>query len=149
MKVGGKSSNNTAVPFSVDNNGRLNTNHIWEGNMTRVINEAPRSTDAIISDVVDVSKYALVSLRVVNSTDQNVTLRFYTDIVDSAVSSTQYIADKDFQDIGVTIGHGSRSVVLTPDDLQCLSYLNQIKIRASFATAPTTGNLRVYISVKR
>lgn len=143
MKVGGKSPNNTAVGMSVDANGMVNTHHIWEGGFITVLGQEIRDADAHYSDVFDVSQYPIVSLRVINSSDQSVTIGFYGDM-----SEGPYLSNMD-GDVTIFVGNKNREQIITPDDLPCLPYLNKIKIRVKYDTAPTTGSLTIYIAYKR
>lgn len=143
MKVGGKSPNNTAVGMSVDNNGMVNTHHVWEGGFITAMNLEIRDTDAHVSELFDISEYSIVSLRVLNTCDQTVAIRFYGDKSENAYLSTMD------GEITILVDGKNREQIITPDDLPCLPYLNKIKLRVSCETAPTSGGLAIYIAHKR
>lgn len=143
MKVGGKSPNNTAVGMSVDNNGMVNTHHVWEGGFITAMNLEIRDTNDHASELFDISEYSLISLRVISTCDQTVTIRFYGDKSENA-----YLSTTDGE-ITILVDGKNREQIITPDDLPFLPYLNKIKLRANCEIAPTSGFLAIYIAYKR
>ena len=147
LPVCGKNPSDLATPVEVTANGELKNVHIWETNKTALLSaEEIRNTTAVVTNVVDVSDYAITSLRVYNSLDANVVINFYEDATNGM---GYWLADKDNLPVGITLAHGTYYMAITPDDIPQLNYLSKIKLRVAAATTPTEGSLTIYVVSKR
>ena len=147
-------NNSQAKPIEATGTGELKIVHVWESTLKDICyGQSIRDTSAYIfpaegSARVDISGYAVTSLRIQNGLDQDVTMRFYTDI-SSATSSGAWLGDKNGTAYTLTIPHGNNIVIITPDDFPPLYYLKGLRIRINCDTAPTSGTFSAYAVCKR
>lgn len=137
MPIGGKSTNNTAIPVSVDNNGNINIKRIWQNKKITLMNaESIRDTSAYttISTVCDCKQSAMVSLRFYNTLGVPVTINIYND---NSAAGSDYMKDFYGSVLSFTVPGGY--TIVTPDDLPCLKYIEYLKLRIQATQAPTSG----------
>lgn len=145
MKIGGKSPSDTAVAVAVDANGCIKVKHIWETVVETLCYEVISDTTAHYypspSTNLDVSDFALISIRVNNRTDQPVNLLL--------ADKGNYLLNSDGQYNQITVNAGAK-VVITANDFACLNVIPEFSIRAKFTTAPTnSGRLEIFVNKKR
>lgn len=147
LKIAGVNDGNEARGIKTDENGLVKTRHIWETDQIYLFNDQEiRSTSAIWSDTIDVSEYAIVSLRVYNNMNKPATIRFGSDLTPS---NTSYLYDKDGTSLSLNINNDSKIEMITPEDFPALHYLKRIRIRASCEESPTSGSLTVIVFGRR
>ena len=122
----------------------------WKADIVPVYNKTydlyPGSPFVVVTDDVDLSDYAVVSLRVINTLGTDVTLKFLGDTGDQ---DTSWLAGATGVPYEVVKESGNLETVILPDDLPILNYLKTLKVRISTAEAPTTGALNIYAICKR
>ena len=147
IKIAGITDNGNPVGLRVDDDGNIQVEHTWEADRIDVFRDlAITDTAAKWSDPIDISRYAIVSLRIHNSLDQPVTMQFGADTTDT---TTAYLYDKNGSNIRLVANNDNKIEILTPEDLPVLHYLKHIRLRAQCDTAPTTGTLTVVIVGRR
>lgn len=145
IKIGGKSASGNAVPVKVDNNGAVFQKHIWEVETITIVNAAITDNSGHIypesTTNMDVSDYALMSMRVRNRADVPVNIRI--------TYAGNYIQNANGDPYSLDIAAGGQ-VIITGDDLSCLNALPGFQIRYQYNTAPTNGGkLEIYLYKKR
>lgn len=154
LPICGKNSNNNATPIGATNDGNLKVAHIWESECKTICNnQAIRDTSAHVfpaSDEswVDISGYAVTSLRIISNLDQPCTMRFYSDY-GNATSAGSWLADKNGATFTLVIPTGNTMIILTPEDFPPLNYLRSLRIRVNCDTAPTSGAFSAFAVCKR
>ena len=154
LPICGKNSNNNATPIGATNDGKLKIAHLWESGLKTICNnQAIRDTSAHVfpsagESWIDISEFAITSLRIKNDLNQPCTMRFYSDY-GPATDAGSWLADKNGTAFAVIIPTGSTMIMLTPDDFPPLNYLRGLRIRVNCDTAPTSGTLSVYAMCKR
>lgn len=155
MQIGGKYTANgtsTAVGVEVDSSGKVSTNKNWRFSYDKAVDSYElRDTNTHYSftsgvgQSVDVRTSGLVSLRIKNTTDQNITI---TLIQDTNKSASSWLVDADGMQYSVVCGGGSTICIITPNDWPVLNYLSYLNLRFSASVAPTKGSLTVEVYTK-
>ena len=145
MKIGGKSPSDTAVAVAVDANGCIKVKHIWETVIETLCNEAISDTTAHYypspSTNLDVSDFALLSIRVNNKSDQPVSLIL--------ADKGNYMQNSEGNHNQVTVD-ARKKIVITAEDWPCLNVVPEFSIRVKYGTAPTnSGKLEIFVNKKR
>lgn len=153
LPICGKNSSNNATPIGATNDGEIKTVHVWETTIKDVCyNQEIRDTNvhtypANGTMIVDVSAYAITSLRINNGLNQPCKIKFYGDNLNTLAG--KYLADINGNPFSFEIPNGPISIVLTSDDFPQLNFLQGIRIAVSCDTAPTSGNFACYVYCKR
>lgn len=153
LPICGKNSSNNATPIGATNDGEIKTVHIWESTIKDVCyNQEIRDTNvhtypANGTMIVDVSAYAITSLRIHNGLNQPCKIKFYGDNLNTLAG--KYLADINGNPFSFEIPNGSSSIVLSSDDFPQLNFLQGIRIAVSCDTAPTSGSFACYVHCKR
>lgn len=143
-----------ARALSVDANGVMHTKHIWESKEKSVcFNQQIRDTDAHVypasgADRIDISDYAVSSIRIQSSLDQPCTIRFYNDIGTSNDAGS-WLANANGKAYAFTVPVGNTTIALLPEDFPPLYYLQGLRIRVSCDSSPTSGTLTVSAICRR
>ena len=148
LKMGGKAPDGKAKAVGVDANGNLNVTRQWAADVITVLPTTEiRDTNAIstISNAVDVRNYGFVSLRIVNTLGVPVKIMFYADI---NAASDLWMSRLDKSYITAMIP-ATDCVILTPEDIPELNYLQYIKLRITPQEIPTKGSLAIHAIAKR
>lgn len=148
MKVCGKSPSNTAKAFAVDANGVALYKHVWETEVTKVVNtqvsDALAHTYPETSTNINVGDFALISLKVRNRHNQSVTITINdagNGILNSTGDRYQLVVPAESQ------------VLITADDFPCLNVLDGFQIKYQYSVAPTdatsSDKLEIWVIKKR
>ena len=147
MKVCGKSPSNTAKAFAVDANGVALYKHVWEVEKVTIVNQAISDTSGHLypegTTNLDVSDFAMISLRIRNRADVPVNVRI--------VFNGNFIQDinGDVDAYAIDIA-ANKQVIITGDDFPCLNVLPGFQIRYQYKTVPTnSGKLEIDLYKKR
>lgn len=137
-----------AKTLMLNEDGAVLESHVWDGNITQIANEQIRNTSMLYKpqQPLDVSGYAINSLRFDNTLDQPVNVKLYQD--DNA-SSPQLLNDLNGNNIGFTVPANKKGVIVTAEDLPVLNYLTKIMLWMKCDTAPTEGALVVKVVGRR
>lgn len=140
-----------ARALSVDANGILHTKHVWEAKEKKIcLSQQIRDTDAHVYPAngegqIDISDYAVSSIRIRSSLDQPCTIRFYDDTGTGA----SWLANANGEVYAFTVPVGNVTITLLPEDFPPLYYLQGLRIRVSCASSPTSGALTVIAICRR
>ena len=143
--IGGKSPSSTLVGVAVDAAGVVKVKRVWETEKVTVMESTEiRDTNKHDTTALDVGDVGGVSLRIRNTTGKGFTLSFYTD----NVSGAYYMFGPSDSSLSVQIGTQVNSIV-TPDHAPVLNWLQKLKLRVQFDTAPTDGIVEISAMLKR
>ena len=134
--------------FMFNDDGAVLESHIWNGKVTELVNQEIRNTSAIgkPDQPIDFSDFAINSLRINNTLDQAVNIRFYQEDV---TSNPQQLSDINGNFIGFTVPANKKGIIVTADDLPILNYLNKLRIYMKCDTSPTTGAIQINVVSRR
>ena len=148
MQIGGK-NDNLAIPVAVNSDGSVFTEREWIASPVNVLDgyalrDANTHYTMTEGTFVDLKPFGLVSLRIVNSTDKDITFALLYDL---NKNSTTYLRDVDGNNIKIVAKSG-KSMIITPNDMPVLNYIDYLKFNFSAAEAPTSGVITVIAYVK-
>jgi len=148
MKIAGKTSGSVAKGIQVDNNGKLIviSKREWEQTALTILdNDQIRDTNskAVKPTSNDVSSFAYISFRIVNSLDADVSIQFYDDWHATGGSILQDINGNSIEIAVPAKVSATRNIVVTPDDLPILNLLHYLTLRVQAKTTPTSGSLSI------
>lgn len=148
---GAKSPTDTVVGVSADANGNINTKKKWENNAISLefVSETPLTTVAAYSmKTIDLSDAACVSIRIKNTMNIACDLVFYND--SNSVGTTNVrLYDSEGNLIKHNIPSGGKIMIITPDDIPQLAWLNTLSVGISIAEVPSSGTVAVSAVIKR
>ena len=148
IKVAGN-NNGFVKGFSANNDGAVYTTR--KTVITKFFtNEQIRDDVNHRPDIVaDVSESVFVSFRVQNSLNKSITMRLYNDMYETPTASSTYLKDAYGNSVTFTIpADFAGTLVVTPDDLPLLPYLQFIHIGLKCDQAPTSGKVSVWLLAK-
>lgn len=153
MKIGGN-NNGTVKGVAVESDGRQITTKTWAMDKVTVIESGDISTSSQITNagsVPDISGYGLISLRVeYKMPGASVTIGFYSDLSDDTSVYLYEGTDASSPTISLPATDSKKVVILTPDDIPFLPYLNYLHVRVTPSDTPTsTGLVNIYAMCKR
>lgn len=151
MRICGKTDSATAKGVSVASDGSVRTDHKWNCTIIKLFDAMEIRDDSYhwsIPDKIDLTGYAYISLRVVNTLGTQVEIRFANDIDDGTYPM---LLNSNGTIISYVLPSGSWSnmFVVTPDELPILQYLTKMKVWAKPASQPSEGSLTIWIVAKR
>lgn len=150
LPIGGKSPSETVVGFSADANGNLITKKKWDNNIELIyeMDSTPSGTSTIWLTPVDISDCGAVSIRISNTLDVDVKLYIASDLPDDG---TAHYALKDINgdDYLLTIPANKSRIVISPDDVPVLQWLNSLNLAVKPSSTPTTGIVKIWLARKR
>lgn len=148
LKVAGRTDNNTVRGVHVTEEGNVCTARAWGTDIHTIVTTELRDTSAVVTsdNVFDASPYGMISIRVANSHDTDVTLQLYQD---TSATSGRWLIDAAGNPISVVVPAGDRCMIITPEDIPALNYLRYIKFRIAANTAPTSGSITIWVAGKR
>lgn len=148
---GAKSPTDTVVGVSADANGNINTKKKWENNAIPLefVSETPLTTVAAYNmKTIDLSDAACVSLRIKNTMNIACDLVFYNDS-NSVATTNVRLYDSDGNWIKRNIPSGGKTMIITPDDIPQLAWLNTLSVGISISEVPSSGTVAVSAVIKR
>lgn len=148
MKIAGKTSSSTAKGIRVDSDGKLIviSKREWEQTALTILDgDQIRDTNAKTAKPTsnDVSGFAYISFRIINSLDADVSIQFYDDW---HVTGGSVLKDINGNTIEITVPakvSATQNIVVTPDDLPILNLLHYLTLRVQAKTTPTSGALSI------
>lgn len=146
MKIAGKTNDSTVAGVKVTTEGNIEDVRKWHYEYVNILNAAEiRDTSAVVVDGGNVEDYGLISLRVINTLDQPIRIQFYTDSTRTGGSSTLNVDGKTYTKV---VQNVSGVEILTANEIPFLNHLRYIKLRVTATTAPTSGNLTIFLCKK-
>ena len=148
MKIAGKTSSSIAKGIRVDSDGKLIviSKREWEQTALVILDgDQIRDTNAKTAKPTsnDVSSFAYISFRIINSLDADVSIQFYDDW---HVTGGSVLKDINGNVIEITVPakvSATQNIVVTPDDLPILNLLHYLTLRVQAKTTPTSGSLSI------
>ena len=136
MRVGGKGTDNLAHAISTNPDGQVISQRQWKCttslNIVSVNFMTGETGNKPAIGIAKIGEYAVASLRVTNSTNTQITATFYAD---RNKSDSSLAIDPEGNLITFTLPASTRVLVITPDDLPILHYLDWLNLRLTPAAA--------------
>lgn len=146
MSIAAKTPSNTWAGFNLDNNGQLKTTKNFGTTIETIMNgESIRDTSTHDATALNISEYAYTSIRFENSLDSVLTIYFRND---RTTGSSSYLIRPDGSYMSISIPSKS-TVIVTPNDLPELPYLNLLRPISVCSTTPTEGTLSIRVICKK
>lgn len=147
MSIAAKTPSNTWAGFNLDNKGQLKTTKDFSITIETIMNgESIRDTSAHdATTALNISEYAYTSMRIENSLDSVLTIYFRND---RTTGSTSYLIRPDGSYMSISIP-SKATVIVTPNDLPELPYLNLLRPIVVCSTTPTEGTLSIRVICKK
>lgn len=142
-------NNAVAKGVSVNSDGKIVSvaEREWKQDAMIVLeNSSIRDTNAITAKPSsnDVSSFAYVSLRIINSLDADISVKFYDDF---HVTGGSVLEDINGNAIEINVPaktNATHNMIVTPDDIPALNLLHYLTLRVAAKTVPTSGTLSIY-----
>lgn len=151
IKFFGKDQDGNAKAVKVNNDGIVQVARVWENGVNTIFEQEIRDTNGRYTNLIDVSEYAFVSLRIKNTLVANtdkvkVSFVFLPDV---DTSGNTWLQDENGT-IECTVGGGGYDItMITPDDYPVLNYLTKLRLRVEAKEIPTDGSLIIQAVCKR
>ena len=144
MKIAGN-ANNVVTGVAVTTDGNVITNKAWENNIISIYDDMPTSAGTYRAEAISDGNAGAFSLRVTNSTDQDITLGLYTDVL----SNHYALRDASGQLLQYIIEAGKSNIAITPDDWPQLQWLAKLRVYFTIPTASEGKKVTIHAVVKR
>lgn len=143
MRIAGRTSAGVAVPMKASADGDISTTRTWEKSWQEIVtNLEIRDTSSHVLDAVDVRDIPTFSLRILNRLGVPVTIRFMSDI---NTTNGYMLTNMDQTTKAITISPGYDYVIVTPEDLPFLNYVQYVRMRVTASATPESGAFDAYI----
>lgn len=137
MRIAGRTPNGTAVPMKASTDGDISTTRTWKKSWQSIVSNLEiRDTDSHNLDAVDVRDIPTFSLRIINRLGVPVTITFLTDI---NTANGYSLRNMDQTSKSITVSPANGYVIITPEDLPFLNYVQYVRLQVKASTAPTSG----------
>lgn len=144
LKIGGKTAAGTAKGVAVADTGDIVTQKNWNTEITTLYTKTDNFSSGMVDITeMDISMYAAVSLRIYNSTEQGYTLTFYKE------GTNVQLRDFSGNRISYEIPYSNAWMIITPNDIDCLQWLNGLHLRYQLNAAAETGTFTIQVVGKR
>lgn len=144
MRIAGRTSGGVAKALHVSTDGEPVVERKWGMTDTQVFSSEIRDTNwhsTVGGTTLDISSYPINSLRIRNTTEKAVTIRFLNDL--NASNETYLNHNGSNVDIEL-VGTNNTYQVFTPQDIPVLNYLHYLKFQVKCTETPTSGSVVVY-----
>lgn len=147
MRIAGRTSTGVAVPMKASVDGDILTTRTWKKSWQTIVSDLEiRDTDSHNLDAVDVRDIPTFSLRIINRLGVPVTITFLTD-VNTLNGYELYNMDQTSKSITVSPGFGY--VIVTPEDLPFLNYVQYVRLQVKASAAPVSGIFEAHLVTVR
>ena len=137
MRIAGRTSGGTAVPMKASDEGDISTTRKWSRSWQSIQAELEiRDTSNHTLPAVDVRDIPTFSLRIVNRLGVPVTITFLTD---ANTTNGYALVNMDQTEKSITVSPGNPYVIVTPEDLPFLNYVQYVRLQVKASTAPASG----------
>lgn len=140
MRIAGRTANGTAVPMLADTSGNISTTRVWKRAWVSVIEPTQVRDTNNVEGTLDLRDVSMCSLRITNRLGVPVSIRFKTDI---NTTNGYELVDTDGASIIITVQPTNNYVIITPEDLPLLNYVQYLRVVAKASSAPESGGLEV------
>ena len=147
MRVAGRTSGGVAVPMKASTDGDISTTRTWKKSWQAIVTGLEiRDTNGHVLDAVDVRDIPTFSLRIVNRLGVPVTITFLTDI---STTNGYSLLNMDATDKAITVSPANAYVIVTPEDLPFLNYVQYLRLQVKASTTPASGEFGAYLVAVR
>lgn len=137
MRIAGRTSGGVAVPMKASTDGDISTTRTWKKSWQAIRTGLEiRDVDPHDLDAVDVRDIPTFSLRILNRLGVPVTISFLTDV---NTTNGYALMNMDQTTKSITVSPGNDYVIVTPEDLPFLNYVQYVRLRVRASTAPASG----------
>lgn len=137
MRVAGRTEGGTAVPMKASTNGDISTTRTWQKTWETLQTSLEiRDTSEHNLTAVDVRGIPTYSIRILNRLGVPITLSFLTDV--NSLNGYS-LANVDGTSKSITIAPTNNYVIITPEDLPFLNYIQYLRISVKASSAPSSG----------
>lgn len=147
MRIAGRTSGGIAVPMKASADGDISTTRTWKKSWYSIVtNLEIRDTNDHKLDAVDVRDTPTFSLRIINRLGVPVTIIFLTDI---NTTNGYALNNMDQTSKSITVSPGNGYVIVTPEDLPFLNYVQYVRLQVKASIAPSSGVFEAYLVAVR
>lgn len=147
MRIAGRTSDGVAVPMKASTDGDISTTRTWKKSWQQIVLGLEiRDTNSYNLDAVDVRDIPTFSLRIINRLGVPVTITFLTDV---NAFNGYALMNMDQTTKSITVSPGNDYVIVTPEDLPFLNYVQYVRLRVQASTAPASGVFEAALVVVR
>lgn len=147
MRIAGRTSGGVAVPMKASTDGDISTTRIWKKSWQTIVTGLEiRDTNGHKLDAVDVRDIPTFSLRIINRLGVPVTIKFLTDV---NTTNGYFLKNTDQTTKSITVSPGNDYVIVTPEDLPFLNYVQYVRLQVEASTAPASGTFEAHIVTMR
>lgn len=147
MRIAGRTSGGVAVPMKASTDGDISTTRTWKKSWQTIVSGLEiRDTDSHNLDAVDVRDIPTFSLRIINRLGVPVTVSFQTDV---NTFNGYRLTNMDQTAKSITVSPGNDYVIVTPEDLPLLNYVQYVRLQVKASTAPANGVFEADLVVVR
>ena len=147
MRVAGRTSGGVAVPMKASTDGDISTTRTWKKSWQQIVtNLEIRDVDNHNLDAVDVRDIPIFSLRIINRLGVPVTITFLTDV---NTTNGYSLLNMDQTSKSITVSPGQGYVIVTPEDLPLLNYVQYVRLQVKASAVPTSGVFEAALVVVR
>ena len=137
MRIAGRTSGGVAVPMKASTDGDISTTRTWKKSWQTIVSGLEiRDTNNHNLDAIDVRDIPTFSLRIINRLGVPVTINFLTDV---NTSNGYALNNMDQTSKSITVSPGNGYVIVTPEDLPFLNYVQYVRLQVKASTAPESG----------
>lgn len=151
-KVVINNADGVALPFAVSSEGKILTSHVWKTDVIDITGDQQirdtnnHSFPATTDSAIDVSGYAILSLRIYNSTNKKFVIGLYADYRDNLGA---WMSNAEGTEVAIVVNKESGISMITPDDMPELNYIKYLRIYVRALEEPTSGTLNIKLMGKR
>lgn len=145
MKIAGKNPSNNVEAVAVSSSGSVITEKKWRNEPVQIYSGTPTGTSRISCTQITGGNAGAFSLRVSNNTDKAMNIGLYADYLDSDYQMRNAAGNI----ILFSVPANKTLMMITPDDIPQLQWVNALKVYIVFPEAPTnSGTVTIYAVAK-
>lgn len=147
MRIAGRTPAGVAVPMKASADGDISTTRTWKKSWQQIVTALEiRDTNGHDLDAVDVRDIPTFSLRIINRLGVPVTIMFLSDV---NTTNGYALHNMDQTSKSITVSPGNGYVIITPEDLPFLNYVQYVRLQVKASTAPASGIFEAYLVAVR
>lgn len=140
MKIAGKNPNDEVTGVAVSAGGNVITQKVWKNEVVEIYSQTTPTSGTKYATALDLSDCGAVSLRVDNTTDQDLSLGLYVDYLDN----TYQMRDSNGNVIRITIPADTPRIMITPDDIPQLQWIKKLRVYFVLSENTASGTVAIY-----
>lgn len=149
MPIGGKYENDGSpivTGVAVDESGSVISGRKWRNQVVQILEASNPTAGTLRSTSVDLSDVGAVSLRINNALNVPIELGIYADYYGE--ERNYYMRDADGNVITKTVGANKNCLIITPDDVPVLQWLEHLRLGVKINGDSITGTLSIWAVLK-